>query len=121
LVIANELETAKAMERRSLFLQMITKEDQQSIDNDVVTAPSMETWLAVLPFQKVLHVLVCFRVGHRCGRLIAKVWPPPSSMRGRYATDIHPACRIGRGIYLSNITAGVVIGETAVVRNDENI
>lgn len=37
-----------------------------------------------------------------------------------YAVDIHPAARIGRGIFIDHGT-GVVIGETAVVEDDVSI
>lgn len=127
-VIANELETEcfKAMELRSLFLEMMTPEDEELIASDVVAAssrsPSMGTALTVVLFHSGLHALVCYRVGHRLWQADRKglAYYLQSSVSRRYSADIHPACKLGRGIYLST-TAGVVIGETAVVGNDVSI
>ena len=38
-------------------------------------------------------------------------------MSSLFAVDIHPAARIGRGIFIDHAT-GIVIGETAVVDDD---
>jgi serine O-acetyltransferase len=43
-----------------------------------------------------------------------------SRMSERFAVDIHPAARMGRGIMIDHAT-GVVIGETAVVEDDVSI
>jgi serine O-acetyltransferase len=43
-----------------------------------------------------------------------------SQISERFAVDIHPAARMGRGIMLDHAT-GVVIGETAVVEDDVSI
>jgi serine O-acetyltransferase len=39
----------------------------------------------------------------------------------KYSSDIHPAAKFGCGIYLNAGSAGVVIGETAVVDHDVTI
>jgi len=128
-VIANELETEffKAMELRSLFLQMlVTEEDQMTIAKDVIAtasrSPSMATALPVVLFHTGLHALVCYRVGHRLWQSQRKglAYYLQSSVSRRYSADIHPACQMGSGIYLST-TAGVVIGETAVLGDDVSI
>jgi len=127
-VIAIELETEliKATELRNLFLQILTPEDHESIASDVVAAssrsPSIGTALTAILFQTGLHALVCYRVGHRLWEAHRRglAYYLQSSVSCRYSADIHPACRMGSGIYLST-TAGVVIGETAVVGNDVSI
>jgi serine O-acetyltransferase len=43
-----------------------------------------------------------------------------STVSRKYSADIHPASRIGSGIYL-NAGGGIVIGETAVVGQDVSI
>lgn len=128
IVIANELETelVKATELRNLFLQMLTPKDHDLIASDVVAAssrsPSIGTALTALLFQTGLHALVCYRVGHRLYRNDRKglAYYLQSCVSRRYSADIHPACKMGSGIYLST-TAGVVIGETAVVGDDVSI
>lgn len=127
-VIAIELETelVQATELRNLFLQTLTKEDVDLIASDVVAAatrsPSIGTALTAIMFQTGLHVLVCYRVGHRLWQAGRKglAYYLQSSVSRRYSADIHPACKMGRSIYLST-TAGVVIGETAVVGDDVSI
>lgn len=127
-VIAHEVENELigATEVRNLFLQMLTKEDEALISSDVIAAatrsPSVGAALTAVLFHVGLHALVCYRVGHR-------LWEADrnglacylqSTVSRRYSADIHPACRMGSGIYLCS-AAGVVIGETAVVGNDVSI
>jgi serine O-acetyltransferase len=127
-VIANELETVlvKSTELRNLFLNTLTPEDHDLIASDIVAAssrsPSIGTAIMAIMFQTGLHALVCYRVGHRLWQADRKglAYYLQSSVSRRYSADIHPACQMGSGIYLST-TAGVVIGETAVVGNDVSI
>mmetsp|Transcript_32824 Transcript_32824/g.33197 ORF Transcript_32824/g.33197 Transcript_32824/m.33197 type:complete len:298 (+) Transcript_32824:110-1003(+) len=126
--IAHEVETEliKAIEIKKLFLDMLTEEDEISIHCDVIAAanrsPSVELAFLAILFHTGLHVLVCHRVGHRLWNAdrtgLAKYLQ--SVVSNHYSADIHPACFMGQGIYLST-TAGVVIGETATVGNDVSI
>jgi len=126
--IAHEVETEliKAIEIKKLFLDMLTEEDEISIHCDVIAAanrsPSVELAFLAILFHTGLHVLVCHRVGHRLWNAdrtgLAKYLQ--SVVSNHYSADIHPACSMGQGIYLST-TAGVVIGETATVGNDVSI
>jgi serine O-acetyltransferase len=77
--------------------------------------------LAVL-FHTGYHALVCYRVGHRLWQQGRKglAYYLQSTVSRHYSADIHPACRIGQGIYLCS-SAGVVIGETATIGNDVSI
>jgi serine O-acetyltransferase len=71
---------------------------------------------------KGYHALVTHRLAHRLwheGRQGLAKW-----LQGRssevFQTDIHPAARIGQGVFLDHAT-GIVIGETAVVDDDVSI
>lgn len=79
--------------------------------------------LTAVLFHQGLHALVCHRLSHRLyttGRrgLACHV---QSTLSRRYSADIHPAAEIGPGCYLNAGSAGVVIGETAVVERDVTI
>jgi serine O-acetyltransferase len=68
------------------------------------------------------HALVCYRVGHllwQAGRT-GLAYYMQSTVSRKYSADMHPASRLGRGIYL-RVGSGVVIGETATVGNDVSI
>jgi len=78
--------------------------------------------LSAVLFCKGLHALVCYRVAHRLwnsGRIaLAKYMQ--STVSRKYAVDIHPAAKIGAGVFLG-IGTGIVIGETATVGDDVTI
>ena len=70
---------------------------------------------------KGFHALQTYRLATgsgkraaRISRIICRAAPR------RVPTDINPAARIGRGIFLDHAT-GVVIGETAVIEDDVSI
>jgi serine O-acetyltransferase len=127
-VIAHEIETEliKATELHNLFLQMLTEEDKYFIHNDVVAAatrsPSIDSAITAVLFHTGLHALVCYRVGHRLWQAERNglSYYLQSTVSRRYSADIHPACKMGSGIYLCS-AAGVVIGETARIGNDVSI
>lgn len=72
------------------------------------------TWIAGRGF----HMLTAHRVAHALwtgGRqTLAMAWKTEVALLG---ADIHPAARLGRGLFLDHGSA-VVIGETAVVEDD---
>jgi len=127
-IIAHEIETEliTATQLRNLFLEMLTKEDEDTIRSDVQAAanrsPSIESAVTAVLFHMGLHALVCYRVGHRLWQADRKglAYYLQSTVSRRYSADIHPACCMGSGIYLCS-AAGVVIGETAVTGNDVSI
>jgi serine O-acetyltransferase len=127
-VISHEIENEliRATELHNLFLKMLTPEDECSIENDVIAAatrsPSIDSALMAVLHNTGLHALVCYRVGHRLWQAERKAmaYYLQSTVSRRYSADIHPACRLGSGIYLKG-GAGVVIGETAVTGNDVSI
>jgi serine O-acetyltransferase len=88
---------------------------QAALDRD----PAAHDRLNVLLNQKGFQALQAHRFAHHLwctGRQ-----PLAQCLQGRiaevYAMDIHPAARIGSGVFIDHGT-GVVIGETAVVGND---
>lgn len=111
---------------QNLFLEMLTPKDEYTIRLDLqavaTRSPSVDNAFSAILFHNGFHALVCYRVGHRlwsAGRTgLAKYMQ--SAVSRMYSADIHPACRLGSGIYV-RVGAGVVIGETAVVGNDVSI
>ncbi|KAG5190775.1 serine acetyltransferase [Tribonema minus] len=75
--------------------------------------------LSVLLFHKGFHALATYRLAHwlwqQGRRQLARFFQSVNSEV--CAADIHPASRIGRGIFLAS-GCDVVIGETAVVGNN---
>ena len=70
-------------------------------------------------FFKGIQALACARVSHHFwterhghGKLVAKLLQ--SEMADVFGVDIHPGCRLGRGITIDHAT-GVVLGETCVI------
>ena len=105
-------ELVTATEIKQLFLDNLTKQDEDSIHCDVIAAatrsPSVELAVLAILFHTGLHALVCYRVGHRLWKAdrrgLAKYLQ--STVSGHYSADIHPACSMGQGIYLCT-AAGV--------------
>jgi serine O-acetyltransferase len=128
LLIADQVETdlIKATEIKKLFLDTLTEEDKLAIHCDVIAAstrsPSVNYALFGVMFHQGLHALVCYRVGHRLWQQqrTGLAYYLQSTVSRHYSADIHPACKMGQGIYLCS-SAGVVIGETATVGNDVSI
>lgn len=127
-IISNEIETEliPATSLRNLFLEQLTATDRRAIKLDIMAAalrsPSVGTAINAILFNRGLHALVCYRVGHRlwqAGRTGLAHYMQ-STVSSRFSADIHPACTMGSGIYL-NCGGGVVIGETAVIGDDVSI
>lgn len=124
--VANEVATLliPATALKNLFLNMLTKEDEIAIHLDIMAVANRSEGNAMFAtmFHKGLHAVVCYRVGHRLwlqGRT-GLAYYMQSTVSRKYSADIHPAARIGAGIYL-NAGGGIVIGETAVVGQDVSI
>lgn len=70
-------------------------------------------------FYKGLQALEAYRVAHWLW-INNRIWMAlhlQSRISEVFGADIHPAARIGRGVFIDHAT-GVVIGETAVVEDD---
>jgi serine O-acetyltransferase len=122
--IATELITATTL--KDLFMNLLTEDDITAMRLDLqavsVRDDSIETAMEAVLFNKGFHALVCYRVGHRLWQAnrIGLAYYIQSTVSRIYSADIHPACRMGSGLYL-RVGVGVVIGETAVIGNDVSI
>jgi len=138
-IVAHEIESElmPATSLQNLFFEMLdTDQDSKYIALDVMAStmrspsslaagvgPSDRTALFAVLFHQGLHALVCHRLSHRLcltGRT-GLAYFFQSTLSRKYSADIHPAAKIGPGVYLNAGSAGVVIGETAVVEQDVTI
>ena len=122
--IATELIPATAL--KNLFLEQLTPMDARSISFDLAAASTrssnLENAMSSVLYHQGFHALVCYRLGHRlwqAGRT-GLAYYMQSTVSTKYSADIHPAAKMGIGVHL-RATAGVVIGETAVLGNDVSI
>lgn len=81
--------------------------------------PACHSYVEAFLFFKGFHALQTYRIAHwlwmRGRTSLAQFFQ--SRVSELFAVDIHPASRIGRGIFMDHAT-GIVIGETAVVEDD---
>ena len=128
-IIAQEIQTEliPASALKNLFLEkLVPANDYGWIHDNVVAAatrsPSVGTALSSILFHMGLHALICQRVGHRLWLENRKglAYYLQSTVSRRYSADIHPAARLGRGMYLC-CSAGVVIGETVKIGDNVSI
>lgn len=84
--------------------------------------PACHSYLDAFLFYKGFHALESWRAAHWLwmqGRKAMALFLQ-SRISQKFAVDVHPAARIGRGIMFDHAT-GIVIGETAVVEDDVSI
>ncbi|MFP4004935.1 MAG: serine O-acetyltransferase, partial [Alphaproteobacteria bacterium] len=81
--------------------------------------PACFSFVQVLLYFKGFHALQSYRVAHWLWRNNRRPMALflQSRISEKFAVDIHPAARVGRGIMMDHAT-GIVIGETAVVEDD---
>ncbi|GMH56285.1 hypothetical protein TL16_g02099 [Triparma laevis f. inornata] len=111
---------------KNLFMKELTPSDLHAISADIIAtatrSPSSGDALTATLFNPGIHALVSYRLSHRLwlqGRKgVAHLIQ--SRVSSAFACDIHPGARIGSGTYLA-AGNGVVIGETAVVKDDVTI
>ena len=86
-----------------------------TIDRDPATGRFIEPLL----YYKGFHAIVTHRLAHWLYRKQRKdfAYYLQSRSSAVFQCDIHPAARIGRGIFLDHAT-GLVVGETAVIEDD---
>jgi len=81
--------------------------------------PACHSYIQPLLFFKGYHALQAYRMAHalweKDRRPIALYIQ--NRMSDLFGVDIHPAARIGKGVFIDHAT-GIVIGETAVVGDD---
>jgi len=84
--------------------------------------PACHRYIEPLLYFKGFHALVTYRFAHalwKQGRRDFALYLQSQSSR-IFAVDVHPAARIGRGIFIDH-GHGIVIGETAVVGDNVSI
>ena len=125
--VANLLETPllQATQIRNIFDDVIQQRPEilSYLALDIIASSTRSgekpTPTRVLLFSRGFHSLVAHRISNilwETGRTeMAKFFQ--SAVSKCFLSDIHPACRIGHGCYISTGTS-VVLGETCVVGND---
>jgi serine O-acetyltransferase len=118
----------KRDELREMFMECYAESPEIVVDSmmDIQAIldrdPACRTKLAAILFYKGFHALQGYRISHH-------LWTKQQSVTANYlqhlisermAVDIHPAARIGSGIFIDHGT-GLVIGETAVVDDTVSI
>jgi len=84
--------------------------------------PACDRMIEPLLFFKGYHAIETYRLAHwlwEDGQTDFALYLQSRSSQ-IFQTDIHPAARIGRGVFLDHAT-GLVVGETAVIENDVSI
>lgn len=81
--------------------------------------PACHSYAQAFLFFKGFHALECYRIAHWLWseKREALAYFLQSRVSELFAVDIHPAAKVGRGIFMDHAT-GIVIGETAVVEDD---
>jgi serine O-acetyltransferase len=84
--------------------------------------PAAQGLIDVFLNHKGFHALEAYRIAHCLWDQDRKALSHHLQSRTSevFAVDIHPACRIGRGIFIDHGT-GVVIGETTVIADEVSI
>ena len=84
--------------------------------------PATTRFIDPLLYFKGFHAIQAHRLAHWLYNKGRKdfAWYLQSRASGAFQTDINPAAKIGRGIFLDHAT-GFVVGETAVVEDDVSI
>ncbi len=84
--------------------------------------PACDTYLEPLLYRKGFHAIQSHRVAHSLWQQDrrALAYHLQNRISEVFGVDIHPAARIGAGIFVDHAT-GIVIGETAVVEDDVSI
>lgn len=114
-----------SMQLRELFDEALTEASDigEATRADIVAYydrdPACHSYIQPLLYFKGFHALQGYRVAHWLwskGRRAMALYLQ-SRISELFAVDIHPAARLGRGIFIDHAT-GIVIGETAVVEDD---
>ncbi len=112
-------QTYKEMLRDSRDWSAVVRVDIQAYyDRD----PACERFLMPVLYFKGFHAIQTHRLAHWLWAKGRKDFALYLQSRSSaiFQTDIHPAARVGRGIFVDHAT-GVVVGETAVIEDDVSI
>ncbi|KAA2214789.1 serine O-acetyltransferase [Teichococcus oryzae] len=108
----------RALAADPLMREAVRRDIMAVVDRDPATPRALEPLL----YYKGFHAISTQRLAHRLwqdGRRDMALWLQ-SRASVVFQVDIHPAVRIGSGIFLDHAT-GVVIGETAMIEDDVSI
>ncbi|WP_419896518.1 serine O-acetyltransferase [Roseomonas sp. USHLN139] len=108
----------RALEEDPALREAVRSDIMAVVDRDPATSRALEPLL----YYKGFHALCAHRLAHALwveGRRDLALWLQSRSSVV-FQTDIHPAVRIGRGIFLDHAT-GLVVGETAVIEDNVSI
>lgn len=118
-------DTLPAMQLRQIMQSAMTDNPEivECICADIVAVrerdPAVNCTLVPLLFMKGVHALAAWRFAnwlwHQNRELMAVFLQ--NRISEMFTVDIHPAARIGRGIFIDHATS-VIIGETAVIEDD---
>ncbi len=115
----------RAMQLREIFDDALkaSPEIGEAARADIVAYyerdPACHSYVQPLLFFKGYHALQTHRIAHWLwtqGRRAMALYLQ-NRISDLFAVDIHPAAKIGRGVFIDHAT-GIVIGETAVVDDD---
>ena len=106
---------ADALEDDPSISQAFRADIVATVDRD----PAAHRYLEPLLYFKGFHAIQIHRLAHWLWTHNRKdlAYYLQSRASAAFQTDIHPAARIGRGIFLDHAT-GLVVGETAVIEDD---
>jgi len=115
----------RAMQLRELFDDVLRENPKlgEEARADIVAYferdPATHSYVQPFLFYKGFHALQTYRVGHWLwsnGRRAMALYLQ-NRVSDIFTVDIHPAAKIGRGVFIDHAT-GIVVGETAVVEDD---
>src|SRR6266851_275017 len=103
---------ADALEDDPAIAQAFRADIVATVDRD----PATHRYLEPVLYFKGFHAIQTYRLAHWLWRRNRKdlAYYLQSRSSAAFQTDIHPAARIGRGIFLDHAT-GLVVGETAII------
>ena len=106
---------ADALEDDRTIAQAFRADIVAIVDRD----PAAHRYLEPVLYFKGFHAIQTHRLAHWLWQRNRKdlAYYLQSRSSAAFQTDIHPAARIGRGIFLDHAT-GLVVGETAVIEDD---
>jgi serine O-acetyltransferase len=108
----------RALQEDPSLREAVRSDIMAVVDRDPATGRALEPLL----YYKGFHALTVHRLAHglwQQGRRDLALWLQSRSSVV-FQTDIHPAVRMGRGIFLDHAT-GLVIGETALIEDNVSI
>ncbi|MBX3728278.1 MAG: serine O-acetyltransferase [Candidatus Sumerlaeia bacterium] len=103
------------MAHRQSFLSLVRRDLRAAIENDPAARGPLAAIEVVLTYPG-FHAIFLHRINHTVYRLGIPILPRLMAHLTRWLTgiEIHPAARIGAGLFIDH-GMGVVIGETAII------